>query len=113
MTRLTGSRDIIAMVSGALAVIFAGFIGVGGGEFRIPVLVELLGFPLKLAGGVNLVVGLFTVTLGVFRRWGQVPLTSDDRMLIAVMGFTSIVGAGIGVRRRELMPLRPLKWIVC
>jgi uncharacterized protein len=113
MTRPTGSRDIIAMVSGALTGIGAGFIGVGGGEFRIPVLVDLLRFPLKLAGGVNLVVGLFTVTLGVFRRWGQVPLTREDLLLVVIMGVVSIIGASAGVRRREQMPVGPLRMVVC
>ena len=91
----------------------AGFIGVGGGEFRIPVLVEFLQLPLKLAGGVNLVVGLFTVTLGVFRRWGQVPLPRDDLMLVGIMSVVSLFGASLGVGGRERMPIRPLKIVVC
>jgi uncharacterized protein len=63
----TARDTAIATGSGLFTGIAAGFIGVGGGEFRIPVLVEVLRFPLKLAGGVNLVVGLFTVALGVLR----------------------------------------------
>lgn len=109
----TARHNLIATVSGALTGIAAGFIGVGGGEFRIPVLVGLLRFPLKLAGGVNLVVGLFTVTLGVFRRWGQVPLTRDDLLLVGIMGVVSLVGASVGVRQREWMPVRPLRIVVC
>ena len=58
-------QPVIAGISGVLTAIAAGFVGVGGGEFRIPVLVGLLKFPLKVAGGVNLVVRLFTVVLGV------------------------------------------------
>jgi len=46
----------IAVTSGFVTGAAAGLIGVGGGEFRIPVLVHLLGFPLRLAAGVNLVV---------------------------------------------------------
>jgi uncharacterized membrane protein YfcA len=106
-------QDLIASASGVLTGIGAGFIGVGGGEFRIPVLVGLLQMPLKLAGGVNLVVGLFTVTLGVYRRWGQVPLTRDDLLLVAIMGVASLVGASVGVRQREWMPVRPLRMVVC
>ncbi len=85
----------------------------GGGEFRLPVLVELLGFPLKLAGGINLVVGLFTVALSVYRRWGLQGWTVEDVVMVAVMGIVSVIGAGLGVVWRERMPLRPLKWIVC
>jgi uncharacterized membrane protein YfcA len=111
---LPSSRDgTIAAVSGALTGTAAGFIGVGGGEFRIPVLVQLLKFPLKLAGGVNLVVGLFTVALGVWRRWGQTSFTAEDLTLAAIMGIVSLGGASLGVYWRERMPVRPLKLIVC
>ncbi len=113
MPETTARQGAIASVSGLFTGIAAGFIGVGGGEFRIPVLVELLKFPLKLGGGVNLVVGLFTVALGVLRRWGQHSLTSDDLMLIGIMGAVSLAGAGIGVSGRERMPVRPLRVIVC
>jgi hypothetical protein len=71
VNHLTPERTgVIAGFSGVLTGIAAGFIGVGRGEFRIPVLVEVLALPLKVAGGVNLLVGLFTVALGVYRRWG-------------------------------------------
>jgi hypothetical protein len=112
MPKTTARQGVIASVSGLFTGVAAGFIGVGGGEFRIPVLVELLKFPIKFAGGVNLVVGLFTVALGVLRR-GQHPLTHDDLMLIRVMGIASLAGAAVGVLTREKMPVRPLRGIVC
>ena len=85
----------------------------GGGEFRTPVLVQLLRFPLKLAGGVDLVVGLSTVALGVLRRWGQHSLTREDLMLVGIMGAVSLAGAVVGVFGRERLPFRPLRVIVC
>jgi uncharacterized membrane protein YfcA len=90
----------------------AGFLGVGGGEFRIPVLVDVLGYPLKLAGGINLVIGLFTVALSIARR-GIQSLTPADLTLVTVMGGMSVIGASIGVVGRERLPLRPLKVAVC
>jgi uncharacterized protein len=113
MPETTARQGTIASVSGLLTGIAAGFIGVGGGEFRIPVLVELLKFPLKLAGGVNLLVGLFTVAIGVLRRWGQYAPTPDDLMLIGIMSVVSFAGAAAGVFGRERMPVRPLRVIVC
>jgi uncharacterized membrane protein YfcA len=104
---------VIAVVSGGVTGIAAGFIGVGGGEFRIPVLVQLLGFPLKLAAGTNLLIGLLTVALGVLRRLGQYSWTRDDVVLLWIMGVASVVGAGVGVLGRERLPLRPLKATVC
>jgi uncharacterized membrane protein YfcA len=112
--RPEGKRQtVIASASGALTGVAAGFVGVGGGEFRIPVLVGLLKLPLKLAGGVNFVVGLFTVALGVIRRWGQESLTSDDLLLVAVMGVASIAGASVGVNGRQRLAVRPLKTVFC
>lgn len=104
---------VIAALSGLLTGIAAGFTGVGGGEFRIPVLVKVLGVPLKFAGGINLVVGLFTVALSVYRRWGQEAWTHDDLVLLGIMGSVSILGASIGVLGRERLPQRPLKAAVC
>jgi uncharacterized membrane protein YfcA len=109
----TARNGVIASVSGVLTGIAAGFIGVGGGEFRIPVLLKVLRFPLRLTGGINLVIGLFTVALGVMRRWGQQSLTQDDLVLAGIMGVVSLVGAALGVFGREGMPVRPLKVIVC
>lgn len=110
----TTARDsALATVSGLLTGIAAGFIGVGGGEFRIPVLVQLLRFPLKLAGGINLMVGLLTVVLGLSRRWGQRSLTPDDLVLVGIMGVVSLVGAAVGVYGRERLPVRPLRVVVC
>jgi uncharacterized membrane protein YfcA len=113
MQESTKRDSAIATGSGLLTGIAAGFIGVGGGEFRIPVLVELLRFPLKLAGGVNLVVGLFTVALGVLRRSGQQSLTRDDLVLVGIMGVVSLVGAAVGVFGRERLSVRPLRVVVC
>jgi uncharacterized membrane protein YfcA len=109
----TAGTGVVAVVSGGVTGIAAGFIGVGGGEFRIPVLVQLLGFPLKLAGGTNLVIGLLTVALGVLRRWGQYSWARDDVVLLWIMGLASVVGAGVGVLGRGRLPLGPLKIIIC
>lgn len=106
-------HDVVASASGLITGVAAGFVGVGGGEFRIPVLVSLLRLPLKLAGGVNLVVGLFTVALGAWRRWGSRALAQDDLVLMAVMGLVSLAGAAVGVANRERMDVRPLKIVFC
>lgn len=104
---------LIAALAGLLTGAAAGFIGVGGGEFRIPVLVQLLGLPLKQAGAVNLVIGLFTVVVGVIRRWAQHVWTREDLILIGIMSAVSLVGSGIGVVGRGRLAARPLKRIVC
>jgi uncharacterized membrane protein YfcA len=107
-----GLAGIIAASSGFLTGIAAGFIGVGGGEFRIPVLVDILALPLKVAAGINLVIGLFTVALSVYRRWGQQALTGDDAVLVGTMGILSVIGAIVGVFSREKLSRRRLKVVV-
>jgi uncharacterized membrane protein YfcA len=99
---------VLTFISGLLTGTAAGFIGVGGGEFRIPVLVRVLRLPLRVAAGVNLAVGLVTVTLSVYRRWGRTTLSDDDLALVLTMCSASIVGAVLGVIVRQRVPTGPL-----
>src|SRR3954453_19168052 len=85
----------LGFLSGIAIGAAAGLIGVGGGEFRIPVLLHLLRLPVKEAAGANTVIGLFVVVLSVIRRWGQQPMTTDDITTGLVMAALSVVGAVI------------------
>lgn len=108
-----GARIVsIAVATGLVTGVAAGLIGVGGGEFRLPALVRLLRLPLRLAGGVNLLIGLCTVIVSVLRRGGQHPWARDDVALIVVMGTVSIFGAILGCLFRNRVPIWPLKSIV-
>jgi uncharacterized membrane protein YfcA len=91
----------------------AGLIGVGGGEFRIPVLLHLLRLPVKEAAGANTVIGFFVVVLSVIRRWGQQPMSSDDITTGLVMAAFSVVGAVIGARQAHRLSTPLLKRIIC
>ena len=91
----------------------AGLIGVGGGEFRIPVLLHALRLPVKVAAGVNLVIGLFTVTLSVARRWGNQTWSAEALTLGAVMGAASLLGAVVGARQAHRLTSSILKKVVC
>lgn len=101
-----------ASLAGLLTGIAAGFVGVGGGEFRIPVLIRVLRFPVHAAAGVNLMVGLFTVALSAYRRLGQRAISDDAMTLAWVMGIASIAGAVIGVASRRRIAVRPLILVV-
>ena len=97
-----------AALAGLLTGIAAGFVGVGGGEFRIPVLLRVLRFSVHAAAGVNLLVGLFTVTLSAYRRLGQRAISDDAVTLALMMGIASIAGAIVGVASRKRIAVRPL-----
>lgn len=103
----------LASVLGAIIGVAAGLIGVGGGEFRIPVLINVLRFPIRLAAGANTVIGLLVVVVGVVRRWGQHAWTADDLVLAAVMAAASLPGAALGAVLVGKIPIRPLKRFVC
>jgi uncharacterized protein len=106
-------RHLVAAVAGLLTGAAAGLIGVGGGEFRMPVLAQVLKFPLRIAASVNLVIGLATVAVSLWRRWGQIAIADDDLVLAATMAGTSIVGAIFGSLFRKRVQASALKWAVC
>jgi uncharacterized membrane protein YfcA len=104
--------SLVALVSGVALGAAAGLIGVGGGEFRIPVLLLVLRLEVKTVAGVNLIVGLFTVALAFLRRWGQQAWPTEDLVLAGILMATSTIGSVIGARQAHRLPSRPLKKIV-
>jgi uncharacterized membrane protein YfcA len=108
-----GRGGSVSFIFGVVIGTAAGLIGVGGGEFRIPVLLHALRLPVKIAAGVNMVIGLFTVTLSVSRRWGHQTWTADALTLGTVMGAASLLGAVVGVRQAHRLSSPILKKVVC
>lgn len=107
---VTLSREgTLGFLAGILIGAAAGMIGVGGGEFRIPVLLYVLRLPVRVAAGANTVIGLAVVVLGVIRRWSQHSWSADDFTLAGIMIVASLVGAALGARWANRLPLRPLK----
>ncbi len=108
MTHRAG-RPGIALVSGFLTGTAAGLVGVGGGEFRLPILVRILDVPLKLAATTNLVIGFLTVAVGTMARWGRYRWTTDDWILMGAMAVASVAGAVAGCLWRRALQVRRLK----
>lgn len=103
---------LLAFLAGVVLGTAAGLIGVGGGEFRIPVLLHVLRLEVKTAAGVNLIVGFFTVVLAFLRRWGQQPWPTDELILAGILIASSAVGSVVGARQAHRLPARPLKRVV-
>lgn len=93
-----GKRAGVALGAGLVTGTAAGLVGVGGGEFRIPVLLYLFGSQVRTAAGVNLLVGLFTVLLSLWRRWSQHSWSVEDAWLATVLATASLLGAVVGAR---------------
>jgi len=108
-----GRNGALGFLFGIVIGAAAGLIGVGGGEFRIPVLLHVIRLPVKNAAGANTVIGLVVVVLSVARRWGQQRLSADDLTLGGVMAVVSILGAAIGAMQAHRLPSRLLTRLVC
>jgi uncharacterized membrane protein YfcA len=89
-----------AAVAGAAVGVLGGLLGLGGAEFRLPVLVALFAFPLRRAIPVNLAVSLVAVLVAAPSRWwlaGQAPPLDAAPVAVAMIG-GGMVGAGLGGR---------------
>lgn len=96
---------ILSFISGVVIGIAAGLLGVGGGEFRIPVLLYLLRDRPRSSAAVNLLVGAFTVMISLARRWNDQAWTSDAIAMAVVLAVGSLAGAILGARRASSLPL--------
>ena len=94
--RPTSKKILIASFFGLLIGLAAGLLGVGGGEFRLPVLICLLGFPVAIAAAANLLIGLLTVTVGLAKRLALGVFEPVILSLVAVMSVGSVFGAYAG-----------------
>jgi uncharacterized membrane protein YfcA len=90
----------------------AGLIGVGGGEFRIPILLYALGLPVIMAVAVNLLVGLLTVVVSFLTRFQLKPLNEYSINIALVMSLGSIAGAYLGALLTGKIPEKPLKKVL-
>jgi uncharacterized membrane protein YfcA len=87
-------------------------IGVGGGEFRTPILLYIIGLPVLTAIAVNLLIGLLTVVVSFLRRF-QIGLLDKQTIEVAlIMSATSILGAYLGAVLTGKIPEKPLKRVL-
>lgn len=102
----------ISSISGLLIGFVAGLIGVGGGEFRIPVLLQLLNIAPHQALPVNLLVGLFTVAMSLWKRIAIEPIPADLLAMAVAMVLGSLPGGYIGAFAAKKSSARLLKKIL-
>ena len=87
---------ILAIIFGFLIGILSGFLGIAGGEFRVPVLLLIFGMPIKIAGTANLLVSIPTVLTGFLKHNSLGHVDKDSIAIAFIMGVFSIIGAFIG-----------------
>jgi len=77
-----------------------GLLGLGGAEFRLPLLVALFGYALRQAIPLNLAISFVAVVIATLSRWllaGQAPLPSAVPVAVAMM-VGGMIGAAVGSR---------------
>lgn len=92
-------RNIWAFAWGALVGILGGLIGLGGAEFRLPVLVSIFNYRTLQAIIINLIVSLVTVTFSFIFRSGIIGLENVLANLTVIINILagSLIGSYIGV----------------
>jgi uncharacterized protein len=92
----------------------AGLIGLGGGEFRLPVLVHAIGFGARSAVPLNLLISLATLSFALMTRtWAAPPLSIGDHLPeIAGLTLGGVVSAIHGARLVSLLSDRRLVRII-
>jgi uncharacterized membrane protein YfcA len=89
-----------AALAGAAVGVVGGLLGLGGAEFRLPVLVALFGFPLRGAIPLNLAVSFVAVAVAAPSRWwlaGQAPPLDAAPVAVAMIA-GGMAGAALGAR---------------
>lgn len=111
----TTGRDGSAFGVGAIVGVLGGLIGLGGAEFRLPVLVGWFRLPLLLAVVVNLLVSLVTVVVSLgFRAQSQglAPLLAQWPAALNILA-GSLLGSYVGVHFATRVSDRGLAGAVC
>lgn len=107
-------RNIWAFIWGALVGILGGLIGLGGAEFRLPVLVSIFNYRTLQAIIINLLVSLVTVTFSFIFRSGVVGLENVAANWVVIINILagSLIGSYVGVHYATRINERALNRIV-
>lgn len=93
-------KNTWSFISGTVIGILGGLIGLGGAEFRLPVLVGIFKFPTIQGIIMNLVVSIVTVTFSFIFRSSSIPFGDVFQNYTVILNLLagSLIGAFVGVR---------------
>lgn len=103
-----------AFAWGALVGILGGLVGLGGAEFRLPVLVSIFNYRTLQAIIINLIVSLVTVTFSFIFRSGVIGLENVAANWAAIINILagSLIGSYVGVHYATRINERALNRVV-
>ena len=105
--RTLAPRDIVKAVAiGMAAGMASGFVGLGGGFIMVPLMVAVLGLPMRLASGTSLIA---VMILALPATIAQCALGNVDYLAGIAVACGSIPGAMLGARLMNRVPERTLR----
>jgi len=107
-------RPALAFVAGAIVGCLGGLIGLGGAEFRLPLLVALFAYATREAIGLNVALSLVTVAFSLAFRIGGSGADAlwPHAAAIFTLATGAIVGAFAGVAIGRRLSAWALTWVV-
>ncbi len=107
-------RPLTAFLYAGPIGILGGLVGLGGAEFRLPVLAGPLGYPAKQAVPLNLAVSIITVLASFVTRSRSLSLTPLSPLLPAILAVTggAVVAAFFGPVLAERMSSKRLEQVI-
>ena len=99
-------RSAVAACAGAAVAILGGLIGLGGAEFRLPILIAIFALYPHRAIRINLLISLATLAMSAVSRLSFVhaPSVADYRLEVIGMLAGGIVAAWLGAGYLERIP---------
>ncbi|GHF58318.1 putative membrane protein YfcA [Deinococcus metalli] len=107
-------RSLLAFLTGLPVALLGGLIGLGGAEFRLPILTGVFGYAVRAAIPLNLAVSFVTLTVSLLIRTGTTPLGTlgphGGALLSLLAG--SVAGAYLGTALAKRLSDRVLESVV-
>jgi len=108
MPALTGKQLAIGACIGLGAGLISGYVGVGGGFIMIPLMISILGIPMRMASGTSLVAVLILAIPGAV---SQGLLGNIDYLMGIATACGTIPGAVLGAWLANRIPERTLRFL--
>jgi uncharacterized membrane protein YfcA len=107
-------RPITALLYGAPIGLLGGLIGLGGAEFRLPVLKSVFRYPTRRAVALNLAVSLVTIVASLAIRLPLAPAGVLRPFLPVILGLIggSMAGAWLGASYASRIPIHHLDRLI-